>query len=228
MNRIIIFPFLIVPFFIFAHGNETHKKEDEPKKTEIKKQAVKNSKSEQNKKEQTLKQKPKIVKPRIEDPPSNISDAKHNTNPTPNSSTIRHKTVPSRKMNVEEKRALSDIESIAKSYQETVQPIFEKKCYNCHSNTIDYPWYYKIPGIKQIINHDIEEAKSHLDLSDGFPFGGHGSPLDDLGAIAVSVLIDNMPPLRYKIAHQNSSLEVEEKLEILKWVVDSQNKLISE
>ena len=44
---------------------------------------------------------------------------------------------------------------INKLYIKTVKPIFKKSCFDCHGNTTNYPWYYKVPGVKQLIDSDI-------------------------------------------------------------------------
>jgi len=49
--------------------------------------------------------------------------------------------------------------NINRQYLDQVKPIFEKKCFDCHANTTKFPWYYSIPGIKQMIDDDIKEAK---------------------------------------------------------------------
>ena len=59
---------------------------------------------------------------------------------------------------------------INQAYLKIVKPIFKKSCFDCHGNSTVYPWYYKIPGIKQLIDSDIREAKRHLDFSKDFPF----------------------------------------------------------
>jgi hypothetical protein len=58
------------------------------------------------------------------------------------------------------------------AYQSSIKPIFEQKCYNCHSNQTNFPWYSIIPGVKQLIENDIAEAKTHLDMSTRFSFWG--------------------------------------------------------
>jgi hypothetical protein len=111
------------------------------------------------------------------------------------------------------------------SYQSGIKPIFEQKCSNCHGNQTYFPWYSIIPGVKQLIENDIAEAKKHLDMINDFPFGGHGTPFDDLKSLATTVLDDSMPPMMYKIAHEGSSLNNDEKLKILFWI-DSSKKLL--
>ena len=112
------------------------------------------------------------------------------------------------------------------AYQSDIKPIFEQKCYNCHGNQTNFPWYSKIPGVKQLIENDIAEAKTHLDMRNNFPFGGHGTPLDDLKSLTTSVLNDSMPPMIYKIAHEDSSLNEDEKLKILAWIDNSKQLLL--
>ena len=111
------------------------------------------------------------------------------------------------------------------AYQSGIKSIFEQKCYNCHGNQTNFPWYSKIPGFKQFIENDIANAKKHLDMINDFPFGGHGTPFEDLKSLTTIVLDDSMPPMIYKIAHEGSSLNEDEKLKILAWI-DSSRKLL--
>ncbi|MBK9039223.1 MAG: heme-binding domain-containing protein [Bdellovibrionales bacterium] len=60
-------------------------------------------------------------------------------------------------------------------YKDKVKPIFQKKCFDCHSQNTQYPLVLQIPGARQLIDGDIEEAKEHLDFTNDFPFGGMGS-----------------------------------------------------
>lgn len=112
--------------------------------------------------------------------------------------------------------------AVSKNYTANVAKIFESKCFNCHSNKINYPWYYKILGIKQFIDADIEEAREHLDMSDGYPFKGHGStPLADLKALKKVVEEGSMPPWYYTPFHDNSKLNENEKKIVNNWIEES-------
>jgi hypothetical protein len=104
------------------------------------------------------------------------------------------------------------------TYESSVKPIFVKKCYNCHSTIGKFPWYYEIPGVKQVIDRDIKEALSHLDMTGGFPFDGHGSVEDDLKAIENSLRKETMPPLKYLVAHWDHSISEDEKTTVIKWI----------
>ncbi len=93
---------------------------------------------------------------------------------------------------------------INQQYATDAKSILIKKCADCHGTPDSYPWYYSVPGIKQIMEYDISEAKKHIELSNDFPFGGHGDPESDLKGLRKTILEGNMPPFRYWIAHPSS------------------------
>lgn len=106
---------------------------------------------------------------------------------------------------------------INETYQKDIKPIFEAKCFNCHSNTTNFPFYYKIPGVKSLIDNDIKEAKKHIDFSDDFPFISHETPINDIKSLRKVALEGGMPPLRYIVAHWDSKLSDENKKAMLDW-----------
>lgn len=114
----------------------------------------------------------------------------------------------------------SVMEKVTVKYK-MVQPIFQKKCFDCHSTQTIYPWYYKVPGVGSLMNSHIKEARSHIDMTKGFPFKGHGGPEKDLKEIISVVEKDKMPPWYYTPFHKDSKLTEEEKKEILAWANDS-------
>ena len=70
-------------------------------------------------------------------------------------------------------------------------------------------------------SEDVTEAKKHLDLSQDFPFKGHGSSDEDLKAIAEAVDNGSMPPFRYRILHPDSKLSEADKKKVVGWVDES-------
>ncbi|MBD65082.1 MAG: hypothetical protein CME62_07740 [Halobacteriovoraceae bacterium] len=117
---------------------------------------------------------------------------------------------------------------INESYQKNVKPIFQKACYNCHSQNVDYPWYYPIPGVQDLIDSDIEEAKKHLIFTGSYPFRGHGNPKSDLKAIKKVIQDGSMPPLRYQVMHWESFLNSEEKEKVYSWIESAESMLKEE
>jgi len=107
---------------------------------------------------------------------------------------------------------------INQQYRQSVKPIFKAKCFDCHGQVDKYPWYFRVPGIKQIMEYDIREAKKHIDMSNDFPFGGHGAPLRDLESIRSTLKKGSMPPLRYLLIHWDSRLTQDEINTIAQWI----------
>ncbi len=117
------------------------------------------------------------------------------------------------------------LEKINTNYRLRVRSIIVKKCFDCHGILEKMPWYYAIPGIKQIIDYDIKEAKKHLNMSHDFPFEGHGTPLTDLEAMKRVAVEEGMPPFRYWIVQPGSRLTKEDKDVIINWVDESKFQL---
>ncbi len=117
---------------------------------------------------------------------------------------------------------------IKSTYIEKVKPIFKKSCFDCHSNQVEYPWYYNIPVIKQMIDSDIAEAKTHLDFSNDYPFKSHETPLKDLESIKQVVISGDMPPIEYNLLHPSKKLSDKEKSRVIDWVNKSMEILKNE
>lgn len=109
---------------------------------------------------------------------------------------------------------------INSKYLKDIKPIFEKKCFDCHSNKTKYPWYFKLPIISGVIENDIKKAKEHLDFSNDFPFISHDTPQKDLVSILKSAEKKSMPPFQYRIMHSDSKI-TDEDIKIIKAWVDS-------
>lgn len=103
-------------------------------------------------------------------------------------------------------------------YSKEIEPIFRKKCFDCHSAETVYPSHYKLPLAKQIIDYDIREGRKHLDMTEGFPFKGHHTVDEQLESLAKAVKKNTMPLRRYRLLHPGSGLTAEEREKILDWV----------
>ena len=117
--------------------------------------------------------------------------------------------------------------SINQAYVESTKEIFKIKCFDCHAKITVFPWYYKIPGIKQLMDYDMKEAKKHLDMSKDFPFISHETPLKDLKSLKEVIEEDEMPPIQYVLGHWDSRLTEDEKKEVLEWI-DTSLKILGE
>ncbi|MFT6633716.1 MAG: hypothetical protein ACJAS4_003687 [Bacteriovoracaceae bacterium] len=118
------------------------------------------------------------------------------------------------------------LDKINRTYISNVKNIFSNKCLSCHGVNDSPPWYYNIPGPKQLMDYDMREAKKHMDMSHDFPFGGHGSPVDDLNALSKTIKKGDMPPMKYRLMHWDSKLTETEIKVINNWIKESQKILI--
>lgn len=107
-----------------------------------------------------------------------------------------------------------------------VKPIFEQACFDCHSTLTKYPWYHKVPGIKQLLDGDVKEGREHMDFTDGFPFASKKTPLEQLNRIKREVDDGDMPPLLYRLMHWSAWLNRAEKDSVIEWS-DSSSVLIT-
>lgn len=102
-----------------------------------------------------------------------------------------------------------------------LEPIWIKACYDCHSDRTRYPWYYKLPLVRGLIDGDIQQAREELDMSGGFPFKSTRRPVDDLRKLRDEIAEGAMPPWNYKLMHWSAGLSDEEKQSVYDWVDSS-------
>lgn len=117
------------------------------------------------------------------------------------------------------------LDLVALEYEKSIKPVFQKKCYDCHGSGNEKPWYYIMPGARQLMDSDMEEAKEHMDMTNGFPFSGHGTPHDDLVSLRKTLKENTMPPKKYLIMHWGNSLSEKDKKIINKWITNSLTKI---
>jgi hypothetical protein len=99
-----------------------------------------------------------------------------------------------------------------------LQPIFEKSCFDCHTNRTRFPWYYKLPLVKGMIDSDIRGAHKKLDMDNGFPFSKRGNIADDLVNIHDEIHGNDMPPLMYRFMHWDAKPSPAEKDSVYQWI----------
>lgn len=102
---------------------------------------------------------------------------------------------------------------------ERLKPIFKAGCFDCHSDKTDFPWYHSLPIIKGWLDEHVAEARDELDMSNGFPFGGHSRrQADNLLKMKGEIEEGEMPLLSYRIMHWGAAPNDEEKDSIYAWV----------
>ena len=119
--------------------------------------------------------------------------------------------------------------SVTKTFvvPENAEKIFEKACYDCHSNNTRYPWYNNIQPVYWWMNDHITKGKRALNFSEygSYPLKKQAKRLKD---IANEVEKDDMPLNSYTWIHKDAILTTEEKTTLLDWAHSTRQKLLSE
>ena len=117
---------------------------------------------------------------------------------------------------------------IRKTYSipENVLDILKASCYDCHSNNINYPWYFRIQPFGWLLARHIRKGKSQLNLSE---FASYTSRrrISKLKAIENSIKDGTMPLWSYTLLHKNAKLSKEEKALLVDWIIKTKDSLMS-
>lgn len=83
--------------------------------------------------------------------------------------------------------------------------LFFRACKDCHSHETNWPWYASIAPISWMMQYDIEEGRSHFNVS------RWGQGKQDADEAAGMVRKGEMPPWFYLPAHPEAQLTDAEK-----------------
>jgi mono/diheme cytochrome c family protein len=97
-----------------------------------------------------------------------------------------------------------------------VQLIFQKACYDCHSNNTTYPWYSYIQPVAWWLDDHVKEGKKELNFSE---FAGYSirRKYKKLEEINKEVKEGEMPLSSYTLIHTNAKLTDADKSAIANW-----------
>ncbi len=85
------------------------------------------------------------------------------------------------------------------------QSLAARACLDCHSNDTTWPWYSNIAPISWLVQHDVDEGRQRLNLSE---WGQRRQETDEIYR-----LINNgeMPPSQFLFLHPEAKLTEGEK-----------------
>lgn len=83
-----------------------------------------------------------------------------------------------------------------------------RACFDCHSNETEWPWYQRIAPASWLVEHDVAEAREHLNFSEW------DRPQDHADDAAEEVEDGDMPLRRYLIVHPEARLSAAEREEL--------------
>lgn len=89
-------------------------------------------------------------------------------------------------------------------------------CYDCHSNTTQYPWYSKIQPVAWVLSDHIVEGKDELNFSEFATYPAY-KRYKKFKEIIKEVKDGEMPMTSYTLLHRNAVLNAEQKSAIENW-----------
>ena len=84
-------------------------------------------------------------------------------------------------------------------------------CYDCHSNSTNYPWYFNIQPVGLMMNRHITEGREELNFSN-FDINP-----DKMKEIAEVIEENEMPLKSYRMLHKKARLDDTRKKELIHW-----------
>ncbi|GEN69370.1 MULTISPECIES: heme-binding domain-containing protein [Chryseobacterium] len=108
---------------------------------------------------------------------------------------------------------------ISKIYQvpQKVQSILKTSCYDCHSNSTDYPVYAYVQPVSSYLENHIQKGKKELNFNE-WGLYSQRKQTNKLKAIANQVKQRKMPLPSYLYLHQDAKLSKEKVEEIVNWI----------
>ena len=83
--------------------------------------------------------------------------------------------------------------------------VFFRVCRDCHSNETVWPWYSRVAPVSWLVRHDVDEGRSHFNVSQW----GHGKQHGDEAAEMLRE--EKMPPWFYGPLHGDTAITPKER-----------------
>lgn len=91
--------------------------------------------------------------------------------------------------------------------------LFFRVCRDCHSHETEWPWYSSVAPASWLVQYDVEEGRSHFNVSDWGREKNHGDEA------AEEVREGEMPPWFYLPAHPEAQLSKAEEQQLIAGLV---------
>jgi cytochrome c len=110
---------------------------------------------------------------------------------------------------------------------EPLRKLMEHKCGNCHSETVEWPFYSRVAPVSWLLERDVLEAREHMNLSRWNNYSSQEKS-DLLSRLAAKARSGEMPPTRYTAIHGDSKLLTEEQDALYDWARSERRRLRTE
>jgi cytochrome c len=110
---------------------------------------------------------------------------------------------------------------------EPLRELVERKCGNCHSEAVEWPFYSRVAPVSWLVERDVSEARARMNLSRWDAYSNQDKA-DLLSRLAAKVRSGEMPPARYTAIHRDSKLLSKEQDALYDWAKAERRRLRSE
>jgi cytochrome c len=104
--------------------------------------------------------------------------------------------------------------------------ILERSCQNCHSEKTEWPWYSYIAPGSWLIEKDVYDARSHMNLSRWGEYSLEKKQ-ELLARLAAAVRSRQMPPARYTLMHPSAKPSATDLEHVYGWARGERRRLKS-
>ncbi len=107
---------------------------------------------------------------------------------------------------------------------ENVQPVLKASCYDCHSNTTKYPWYWNMQPGAWILSNHFNDGKRQVNFSVFSTYPAY-KQYKKFQEISDQVKKGDMPLSSYTLIHRDAILSAEQKLALEDWAANSMKEM---
>ncbi len=97
-----------------------------------------------------------------------------------------------------------------------VETMLRTSCYDCHSNTTNYPWYAQVQPVGWWLADHIKDAKNEVNF-DEFASYRLRRQYRKFHEIEEQLTKDEMPLSSYTLIHRNAILSPDQKTMLISW-----------
>lgn len=111
----------------------------------------------------------------------------------------------------------NDISVVYPAIPKDVLKMLQTKCYDCHSNNTEYPWYANIQPVAWWLADHVEEGKEHLNFAE-FKTYDTKRANHKLEEVVEEVGKGEMPLDSYTLIHRDAVVTPEEQIALRTWI----------
>jgi hypothetical protein len=98
-----------------------------------------------------------------------------------------------------------------------VEALLTTACYDCHSNTTQYPWYTNVAPVSWWLKNHINEGREHLNFSEWNDYDAE-QKAHKVEEMIEEIKEGEMPLSSYTITHSDANLSLNQREQLIKFL----------